>query len=210
MHLLFLFFATFFTSFGATLLPGLLNMNAAKISAEKGKRNAVYFSLGVCVIVAAQALLGVFISKFLHKHPEVVAYLLWVALVIFSICAVVFFYKAISGSKKKKEIKYVTVSRRNIFFKGMFIGLLNLMLLPFYSGLNAAWKASGWIKFQWQDTVVFITAAAMGTFAVLYGYIIYFYKLESKSSGFSKYSDYIMGILMLALMLLTGFKIFFQ
>jgi len=36
-HLLTLFFATFSAAFMATVFPGLLNMNAAKTSVEKGK-----------------------------------------------------------------------------------------------------------------------------------------------------------------------------
>ncbi|SFU28948.1 Threonine/homoserine/homoserine lactone efflux protein [Pustulibacterium marinum] len=210
MHLIILFFATFASSFGASLLPGLLNMNAAKISAEKGKRNAVFFSFGVCVIVGIQALIAVFISKFLSKNPQVVNVLMKIALGIFAICAVYFFFHAKKGIKNKKQIKYVEVSRRNSFFKGMFMGALNLMLLPFYCGLNTAWRVSGWIKFQWEDTVLFVVGAMLGTFSILYVYIFYFHKLENKSNKFSQYSDYIMSGLMLGLTILTFVKILYQ
>ena len=40
-HVLILFFATFSEAFMATVPPGLLNMNAAKVSVEKGKLNGV-------------------------------------------------------------------------------------------------------------------------------------------------------------------------
>ena len=38
-HVLILFFVTFSAAFMATVPPGLLNMNAAKTSVEKGKLN---------------------------------------------------------------------------------------------------------------------------------------------------------------------------
>jgi threonine/homoserine/homoserine lactone efflux protein len=210
VHLFKLFFATYFASFGASVLPGLLNMNAAKISAEKGTKNAVSFSLGVCIIIGTQALLAVYISKFLFKNPHIIDVLMQIALVIFAFFAIYFFVHAKRGKVKEKKIKYVEVSRRNSFFKGMLMGVLNLLTLPFYCALNAAWKVSGWIKFEWQDTLIFIMSAAMGTFSILYVYIFYFNKLEAKSSRFSKYSDYILAALMLVLMFITLVRIYYR
>ncbi|GLB48517.1 hypothetical protein Y10_08850 [Neptunitalea sp. Y10] len=183
-------------------------MNAAKISAEKGKKYAVYFSVGVCIIIALQAYIAVNISKFLFKNPHIIDYLMELALVIFALLAAYFFWHAKKKQGKEKKVKYVSVSRRNSFFKGMFLGVLNLLTLPFYCGLNATWKVSGWITYNWQDTLTFVVSAATGTFSILYIYIFYFHKLEVKSSKFSKYSDYILGVLMLLLMVLTIFRLY--
>ncbi|GLB51427.1 hypothetical protein NBRC110019_04660 [Neptunitalea chrysea] len=185
-------------------------MNAAKISAEKGKKFAVYFSVGVCSIIALQAYLAVHISKFLFKNKHIIVYLMETALVIFAILAVYFFLHAKAKAGAEKKVKYISVSRRNSFFKGMLLGVLNLLTLPFYCGLNATWKVSGWIKFQWQDTLIFVISAALGTFSILYVYIFYFHKLELKSKSFTRYSDYIMGVLMVLLMLFTLIKLYYH
>ena len=65
-HLLILFFATFSAAFMATVPPGLLNMNAAKTSVEKGKLNGIIFSLGVSTMIMLQAIIAVYISKYLE------------------------------------------------------------------------------------------------------------------------------------------------
>ena len=189
-HLLTLFFATFSAAFMATVPPGLLNMNAAKISVEKGKTNGIIFSLGVSTMIIIQAYISVLISKFLFKNPEIIDLLLKIALIVFAFFAIYFFVKA--KKKKLNRPKIVKVSKKNSFFKGILLAALNLLTIPYYSGLNAMWNASGWIQFQFRDIATFILAAGCGTFTVLYLYTVYFTKLETKNNGFSKNSNYIL------------------
>ena len=205
-HLLILFFVTFSAAFMATVPPGLLNMNAAKTSVEKGKLNGIIFSLGVSTMIMLQAYVAVLISKYLHNHPEVVTVLLKIALIVFAFFAIYFFVLA-KRNKPQKE-KVLNVSKKNSFFKGVLLAALNLLTIPYYSGLNAMWKASGWIKFEVSDILVFILAAGLGTFTVLYLYTIYFYKLESKNTTFSRNSNYILSGLMSLLFVVTLVRIF--
>ena len=204
-HLLILFFVTFSAAFMATVPPGLLNMNAAKTSVEKGKLNGIIFSLGVSSMIMLQAIVAVFISKYLNNNPHVIEGLLKIAVVVFAALAVYFFLAA--WKNKKKVVKTMNISKRNSFFKGMLLAALNLLTIPYYSGLNIMWTASGWIDFGIWDIVIFVLAAGLGTFSVLYMYTIYFNKLENKTDRFSKNSNYILSILMLVLLIITIFRI---
>ena len=206
-HLLTLFFATFSAAFMATVPPGLLNMNAAKISVEKGKTNGIIFSLGVSTMIIIQAYISVLISKFLFKNPEIIDLLLKIALIVFAFFAIYFFVKA--KKKKLNRPKIVKVSKKNSFFKGILLAALNLLTIPYYSGLNAMWNASGWIQFQFRDIATFILAAGCGTFTVLYLYTVYFTKLETKNNGVSKNSNYIFSALMMLLLVITLIRIFY-
>ena len=104
LHLLILFFATFSAAFMATVPPGLLNMNAAKTSVERGKIDGVIFSLGVSTMVVLQATIAVYISKFLFKNPHVIDVLLKIAVGVFAFFAV-YFYVAAKKNKEKKNKK---------------------------------------------------------------------------------------------------------
>ena len=84
------------------------------------------------------------------------------------------------------------------------------MSVPYYSGLNAMWKSSGWINFTLADTLVFMISAAAGTFSVLYLYTVYFKKLQKKNRTFSSRANYILAALMLVLALITIFRIFYE
>jgi threonine/homoserine/homoserine lactone efflux protein len=206
-HLLILFFATFSAASMATVPPGLLNLNAAKVGVEKGKFNGIVFSMGVSTMIMVQAYLGVLISKFLYRNPEVIDWLLKAALVVFAFFAIYFFL--VARKNNKTPLKKVVISKRNSYFKGLFLASVNLLTIPYYSGLNAMWNASGWIQFKLADILIFILAAGLGTFSVLYFYVFYFNKLEAKSNRFSKNSNYILSALMLLLVVITLIRIFY-
>jgi len=207
-HLLILFFVTFSAAFMATVPPGLLNMNAAKTSVEKGKNNGIIFSLGVSTMIMMQAYVAVLISKLLFNNPEIVDLLMKIALGIFAFLAVYFFVKA--KKIKPNKIRIVKMSKKNSFFKGMLLAALNLLTIPYYSGLNVMWNASGWIKFQVWDIATFILAAGSGTFTVLYLYTFYFNKLELKTKNFSKNSNYVISVLMVILLIITVIRLFYR
>ncbi len=206
-HLLILFFATYSAAFMATVPPGLLNMNAAKTSVERGKANGIIFSLGVSSMIMVQAYVAVLISKFLYRNPEIIDLLLKLAIAVFAFFAIYFF---ISAKKNRSEKLHIAkMSRKNSFLKGVILAALNLLTIPYYSGINAMWNASGWIKFELWDILTFILAAGTGTFSVLYLYTVYFNKLENKTNAFSRNSNYILSLLMLVLLVITIFRIFY-
>ncbi|GLU43560.1 LysE family transporter [Allomuricauda sp. NBRC 101325] len=207
-HILILFFATFSAAFMATVPPGLLNMNAAKTSVEKGKLNGVIFSIGVSATIMVQAYIAVFISKFLYRNPEVIDILFKIAVVVFAFFAIYFFLMA--KKKKEQKIKQVNLSKKNSFFKGVLLAALNLLTIPYYSGLNAMWNEAGWIKFEAKDITTFVVAAGAGTFSVLYLYTFYFDKLENKTNRFAKNSNYILSALMLLLLIITLIRIMYR
>ena len=89
-HLLILFFVTFSAAFMATVPPGLLNMNAAKTSVEKGKVNGIIYSIGVSTVIMLQAYVAVLVSKFLFRTPEVIDLLFKIALGVFAFFAIYF------------------------------------------------------------------------------------------------------------------------
>ena len=206
-HLLILFFATFSAAFMATVPPGLLNMNAAKTSVEKGKAVGIIFCAGVSTTIMLQAYVAVMISKYLYRNPEIIAGLQKAAIAVFAFFALYFFFTA--RNKKEKPISVVRVSRKNSFFKGVLLASLNLLTIPYYSALNAMWNSTGWIQFEFWDIATFILAAGCGTFSVLYLYTVYFNKLEAKTNAFSRNSNYVLSILMLVLLVITLIRIFY-
>jgi len=200
-----LFVATFFAAFFASSPPGLLNMNAAKTSVEKGKKNGVMFSLGISATVALQVYLAVRIAKVLSKNPEIIAILLKIALVIFASLAVFFYVKG----KKQKEDNYEILNekKRGSFTKGAFLAALNLLTIPYYAGLNTFFHAQGFMNYTVLDEIVFIFSASGGTFSVMYLYAFYFDKMQHKTKSFSKNANYILSGLMVVLFGITIFKI---
>jgi len=71
------------------------------------------------------------------------------------------------------------------------------------------WNASGWIQFKVSDIAIFILAAGLGTFSVLYMYTIYFNKLENRTNRFSQNSNYILSGFMAVLLVITLIRVFY-
>ncbi len=204
-QMILLFLATFTAAFAASLPPGLLNMNAAKTSIEKGKKNGITFSLGISTTVVLQAYLAVRIAKLLSKSPEIIDLLLKVALVIFGSLAVFFLIK---GRKQEEDsFKLMNEKKRGSFTKGAFLAALNLLTIPYYAGLNTFFHAQGFMNYRIIDEIIFIISAGGGTFLVMYLYVFYFDKLQQKTNRFSKNANYILSALMVLLFGITLFKI---
>ncbi|UGU16682.1 LysE family transporter [Sinomicrobium kalidii] len=206
-HIVILFFATFSAASMGVLLPGLVNMTAAKTSALKGRTNGILFAVGASLIVIGQAYIGVLISKYLYRNTHIIDILMKIAVIVFSFFAIYFF--VVGKKKKAKKMRSAYVSKRKSFFKGMLLSSLNLLPIPYFCGINAAWNVSGWIKFELADILVFILAAGLGTFATLYVYVVYFNKMEDRTEQLTKYSDYILSGLMLVLVIITLIRIFY-
>lgn len=207
-HLPILFFATLLAAIVASAPPGLLNVNAAKISVEKGKKSGIIFSLGIAVMVFIQAYISVRIAKFLIRNPHVVGWLMKAAVVVFAVLAVFFFVKA-----TRKQIQHSAEIKQGKtlgdFGKGLFLASLNFLQIPFYSGLNTFFGANGIMTYEIIDEVIFIAGAGIGTFLVMYLYVFYFNKLDANSSKFSKNSYYVLGVLMVILLVITLIRINF-
>jgi len=207
-QLLLLFLATLVAAVLASAPPGLLNVNAAKIGVEKGKKDGVVFSLGIAVMVMFQAYLAVRIAKFLSRNPEVIAWLMKAAVLIFAALAIFFFVKASRTANQAMVLQ--KGSSRNSFTKGLFLAALNLLQVPFYSGLNTFFHAKRIMNYELLDEVLFILGAGLGTFLVMYSYVFYFNKMETKTNRFSKNSNYILSGLMIVLLVITLIRITYE
>jgi len=207
-HYPLLFLATFIAAFIASAPPGLLNVNAAKTSVERGRANGVIFGMGVALMVMLQTYISVRIAKYLFRNPEVVGMLMQVAMAVFLFLSIFFFFKA-----KKQQggpVEYVEGKKRNSFSKGLFLAAINLLTVPYYSGINTLFHSQGIMDYKVLDEVVFILAAGLGTFLVMYLYAFYFDKMTLKTNRFSKNSNYILSGLMLLLLVITLIRIFLK
>jgi len=137
-HTSILFFTTYSAAFMGVVIPGLINMTAAKISAKKGKLEATLFAIGSSLIVILQAYIAVLISRYLYNNPFIIDTLLKIALIVFTVFAIYFFIVARKNKKKEiKNIETVEVKKTNSFIKGIFLASLNVLPIPYcnlYSG----------------------------------------------------------------------------
>lgn len=199
----------FIIGFTAALIgvipPGLLNMTAAKISMKQGRKIALLFSVGVCVIVCLQTFLALIFARYLDKHPEIVDSLQKVALGIFLCLTVYFFF--IAKDTRREAPKEMEHSKTNRFFYGIFLAAINLLPLPYWVYISITFASFGWFSFDQMSLWAAVIASGLGTFAMLFMYIQFFRnQKEKRTIHFNM--NYIIGIITALISIITFFKIF--
>lgn len=192
-------------SFFGVLPPGILNINAAKISVEHGRKRALIFTLGACLVVAAQAGVAVLIAEFLNLSEDELSIIKEVGVAIFFCLAVYFFFAASAKvTPKKIELK----KKRSLFLKGIIFSVLNVFPIPFYSFVCTTLTTSGNFNFSTSDVIVFILAIVVGSFSAISTYIMLF-KKSNNSENFSRNTNYVLSALTLILAVFSIIKLNF-
>jgi len=201
-----LFLIIFFSAFAGVLPPGLVNLSVAKTCLEKGKSNGLILAVGSAIIVFVQASIAIMLSKYIFDHPYVNKILLRTGVVIFGILAIYFFIKA---KKKYTDLENSTEKGLKSFLKGMMVSALNVFPIPFFVAVSTAMNAKGRYEYDLNEVVIFASGAMLGSFCVYYLYAICFLKIEKHTDSVTKYSNYFMAFLMVALLIITLFRIYY-
>ena len=206
MDTLVLFLITFSAAFVGVFPPGLVNMSVVKMSLERTQNDGFLMAVGASVTVFFQALAGVILARYIFRHPEAEGMLLRTGLVIL---AILFVFFLIQGNRKQhiKQIKSVSGWS---FFKGLGVSAINLFPIPFFVVLSTLQKKSPEMAYTPITIFVFSLAACLGTFLMLYLYIVSFRKLDEKLPKLKRYSNFVMAVLMLILILVTGTRIYYE
>ena len=195
MHASILFLYCFLWAFMGVIPPGIININAAKISVEQGRKRALFFTLGACLIIAAQAGLAIIIAEFLNLTSDELSSIQKIGIAIFFFLSI-YFFTAARIKSKPKELELS--SKKGVFAKGMLFSLLNVFPIPFYSFVCTTLTTSGNFSFSTLDVIVFITAIVVGSFLAVGTYIMLF-KQSKNTANFSRNANYILSALTLIL-----------
>ena len=198
----------FCIAFLAVILPGLINMTAAKISTQEGKNVALSFALGASVIIFFQTFIAVLFARFISIHQEIVSTLQEIGVFVFSLLSIYFFWIAKKPKKIKTDSKVKGKSNR--FFLGMLLSTLNLLPIPFYVFASMSLSASGYFSFDKIPVSSFVIGVVCGSFAVFYIYIVAFKKIEKKTEFLMRNINTIIGSVTTFMAILTLFKLFYN
>ncbi|MDC8002228.1 LysE family transporter [Aequorivita todarodis] len=204
MAIIYNLFIGFLGSFIGVLPPGLINMYAAKISMKEGRKRAFLFSMGVCITVMLQTYIALILARYIGKHPDVVSMLQKVALGIFISLTIYFIFIA---KDTRREIRdHNEHSKRNRFFLGIFIAMLNILPIPYWIYLSITFSAFGMFAFSQLELWMAVIASGLGTYASLSLYV-QFFRPKEHSRKLSLNMNYVIGIVTAAISVITLLKI---
>lgn len=198
----------FCISFLAVVLPGLINMTAAKISLQETRNEALSFSAGASTIVFFQTIIAVMFARFISNHEEIVTTLQEIGIFIFSGLSIYFFWIA----KKPKKLKAgkIVKGKSNRFFFGMLLSMLNLIPIPFYVFASMGLAAAGYFSFDKIPVFSFVIGVVLGSFSVFYLYIVAFKKIEKKTEFLMQNINSVMGSVTTFMAVVTLIKLLYH
>ena len=185
MNISFVFLLGLLVAFIGVVPPGLLNLTAAKISLKEGYLRGFIFSLGACVIVGFQTYLAAIFAKYLNQHLEIVEILKRVALVVFVLVSIYFFFLA-KRDANAKEIDALE-SKKSRFFQGIFMSALNMFPIPYQAYIITTLVTIKWIFLDNLSIVAYVAGTVSGTFVGFYIYILFFEKIKNSKISSQKY-----------------------
>lgn len=203
MSVLLNFIIGYLASLLGVIPPGLLNMSAAKISMKSGRKNALLFSLGVCLTVMFQTYVALLFARYLDMHPEVVDMLQKVALGIFVCITIYFFF--IAKDTRLQPSSEINPSKTNSFLNGMFLAALNLLPLPYWVYVSITFGGFGMFTFEQPGIWATVIASGAGTFTMLALYVQFFKRNADKPLRVNM--NYVIGLITATISVITLIKI---
>jgi threonine/homoserine/homoserine lactone efflux protein len=189
------------------VLPGLINMTAAKISLKEGRQRAVVFALGATTIVFFQTYIAVSFAKFINSRPDIIYMLEETGLIIFGVLTIFFLFIA-KKKKHKKEKEVVKLnSRVGNFFLGALLSALNFFPIPYYVFVSVTLSTYDYFHFTHLFVFLFVMGVVIGSFAIFYLYIVFFKRFENRADFFMQNINYLLGSVTGLVSIITLIKI---
>lgn len=189
------------------LLPGLINMTAAKISLKEGRQRAVIFALGATTIVFFQTYIAVSFAKFINSRPDIIYMLEETGLAIFIVLTIFFLFIAKKKKHKKEKDVVKLNSRTGNFFLGALLSALNFFPIPYYVFVSVSLSTYDYFHFTNLFVFLFVMGVVIGSFSVFYLYIVFFKRFENRADFFMQNINYLLGSVTGLVSIITLIKI---
>lgn len=139
MNVLQTFLIAFIFSFLGSIPPGTLNLTMLRFGLEHKMSIAWRFAFGAALVEYPYAWLALLFEDWITSSPVIVNNFKLISAVVMITLGLLTIRAA---SKPSREVETV---RESGFRKGLLLGILNPLALPFWIGITAYLKSQGWI-----------------------------------------------------------------
>lgn len=134
------FFVAFFFSFIGTIPPGSLNLNILQLGLENKINTAWRFALAAALIEYPYAWMAVKFEQFITSSPWIVNNMLLITAIVMTLLGIFNLWSA------RKPTRYSAKFYQSGFRRGILLGILNPLALPFWIGTTAYLNGQDWIN----------------------------------------------------------------
>ena len=196
------FILGFSSSYLGTIAPSMLNITATKISLEKNKKEAINYAIGVSIIVLFQAFFALLFLKTILNNPFILETIQTASIFVFGVLSIIFFRKALQERKENYQ-----KNKYKGFITGITLSLINMFSIPFYCAVAGYFNMNGWLNLTTQNVIVFVIGSGLGTYFILYNYILLAQKIARSLTKLTKYMNFALSFITGIVALATFIKI---
>lgn len=160
-------FQVFLISFGISLVgtipPATINITVMQLSLKKKAKSALSLALGAALIDTTYAGLAVQIQIYLAEQLEFTNYFYLIAALVLLTLGVI----SIFAKMPEPDMKPVD-SEKAGFVKGVILGVLNPLAMPFWLGWTTYLQVNGWIDLAGMNYWSYILGVFLGELTLLF------------------------------------------
>jgi threonine/homoserine/homoserine lactone efflux protein len=194
----------FIVSYFGSVPPGTINISVMQLSVANQRKAALLLGLAATLVEFVYAGATVKFQQFLSESPQ-----LTVVFQIITATALVGIgiYNLFSKSDSKEFIKEDKLKGRTGFAKGLVLGFLNPMTIPFWLVVTNYLVTHNWVEVRGNNFWAYLSGLAAGTFVLLL-------TVDFLGSRFQKIADNnfivhkVPGILFIGMGLYNAWKLF--
>ena len=202
MELVKYFIIAFFLSALGTIPIGLITLTIAQKTLEKGKVAGWQIAMGATVIEFVYTLIALYGLEALSIESAWKRYVQIGTLFLFLILGIYYYRKAPSTLRATKSS-----SQRLDFFLGMGVGMMNMLIIPFWLVVGL-WLESNGMNFDEAGCIVwFSVGAALGALLIFVVYIEGSHAILQKSQSIATYANKVIGIIFFLLAIVQLFQL---
>lgn len=177
MQILHAFFIGVVFSFIGSIPPGTLNLSVLQLGLEKKVKVALRFALAVAIIEYPYAWIGVQFEYWITSNPLIIDNFQLITAIVMMAIGFLNLWAA------EKPTSFSVKFNESGFRRGIILGILNPMAIPFWIGVTAYLKAMGWLNLS---TLWLLHSYVLGTSVGALILLIFFALLAGKLAGYIK------------------------
>lgn len=192
-QLLWHFIVGMIVSFIGSIPLGSINLSTLQITLEKNTRAGLEFATGATLVELIYSTIAIKFSAFLMQHKHIEIYIHLIAIPAFIGLSIHSFRKKQTVNSSPK------VRNKSNFFKGIIIGLVNPLQIPFWVAYGTYMLSNNWIENNSFLLDFFILGIVSGTFLLLSLVVFLSHHLNARLNLSRFNIDKLIGVVFLSL-----------
>lgn len=188
------FFTSFILSFAGSIPPGTINLTVVQLGLQDRVRIASRFALAASLIEYPYAWIAVRFEKLITSSPVITENIQILSALVLIVLGLINVWP-----RKGDNQRYTGRLSQSGYRRGILLGILNPLAIPFWIGMTAYLRSQGWVDLSSQVKLhSYLAGVFLGAFALL---ICLAYLSKKVMSGMAQFPwiKRIPGLLLLAL-----------